>query len=130
LSVGGSTNNIEDVTPKNDPEKLPVLICAELDTVPAGSPVGSTNDAVVALLAVPNNDPVMVLAVILPVTTNDPVISNPLGKDRYPVNDDAVSAVVATEAVPCNEPVTLPDNEPVMGVYTESECNLCVIIVS
>jgi hypothetical protein len=83
LSVGGSTNNIEDVTPKNDPEKLPVLIWAELDTVPVGSPDGRTNDA-----------------------------------------------VVATEAVPCNEPVTLPDNEPVIGVYTESECNLCVIIVS
>jgi hypothetical protein len=39
--------------PTNEPVKEPVLICAELDTVPVGNPDGSIYDDETALLAVP-----------------------------------------------------------------------------
>ncbi len=91
--------------PVNEPLKLPVLICNELDTTPLGSMVGAY-EALVATLLVPNNDPVIPVVTesepdttVDPVTYREPVISNPLGNVRYPVNDDAVSAVVAIDAV-------------------------------
>jgi hypothetical protein len=59
------------------------------------------------------------LPVIPPVTTNDPVTSNPFGKSMTPEIKDAVSAEVA-----------LPESDPVIPAYTDSECNLCVIIIS
>jgi hypothetical protein len=98
------------------------------------------NEADVATLLVPNNEPVIdgannLEAVTdptklvvpetinpLPVTNNDPVTSNPFGKLIYPVNDDAVAAVVANDddtallaqlAVPNVEPLWTPINEPV-----------------
>lgn len=43
-------------SPVNEPVNDPVLICAELETIPAGNMVGAY-DALVAKLAVPCNDP-------------------------------------------------------------------------
>ena len=56
-------------------------------------------------------------------TNNDPDTSNPFGKLIYPVNDDAVAAVVANDddiallaqlLVPVNEPMNDPVNDPVL----------------
>lgn len=48
--------------PVNDPLKLPVLICTELDTVPSGSPDERTKDAVVANDAVAGVNVILVAA--------------------------------------------------------------------
>jgi hypothetical protein len=63
----------------------------------------------------------------LPVTNNDPVTSNPFGKLIYPVNDDAVAAVVANDAVVilplklpvliCVELLTVPVGNPLGSTY-------------
>jgi hypothetical protein len=119
--------NVEPLcVPINDPVNEPVLICAELDTVPVGNPLGITYDAVVAneeeiaLLAQlpvpvnepvnePVNDPVLICAELLTVPGG-----NPLGS--------AYDAVVATLLVPNTDAVILPCtfNDPVSNILPET----------
>jgi hypothetical protein len=91
------------------------LNCNELEIVPAGNPVGSTYDAVVAIdadtdqLEVPKNpvlavtdpntfcEPVMVKP--LPVISNDPVIT------ALPENGNPVPVLLLPKNEPENEPL-------------------------
>jgi len=65
-------NDADVILPLNDP----VLICCELETVPAGKPDGKTYDAVVAKDAVAGINVIEVAA--LAVTANDEVAANEL----------------------------------------------------
>ena len=126
--------------PVNDPIREPVkepvigfvrlLNCSELDIVPAGSPVGSTYDAVIALDdvmerdddsahdEVPRNEPVIPW-----VTFNDPVMLTPLPDTKSepvmtadPLNGNPGVAFSANEAVSTLDADTaqleVPKNEP------------------
>ena len=81
--------------------------------MPGGSPDGSTYDAVVAQLAVPNNGPTC-----SPINdpVNDPVLTwlelltIPLGSGEY----DAEMALLAQLLVPIKTPVNDPVNDPVL----------------
>jgi hypothetical protein len=79
--------------PVNDPLKLPVLICVDEDTIPVGNIVGA-NEAEVATLLVPNNDPVIPPEFIRsePVINTLPLISK--------------SAVGTALSIPIRLPVT------------------------
>lgn len=106
--------------PVNDPVKEPVLICAELETMPAGNMVGAyeADTALVAQLDVPNRLPVMlwtfaVDAETFPVTSKDPVMTplplngNPAPAPALIAYDEvrAYDALVAKLAVPYNDPL-------------------------
>lgn len=55
--------------PVNEPVNDPVLICRDEDTVPAGSPVGRTYDAVIATDAVRAHDAVPNRDEVIPTPT-------------------------------------------------------------
>jgi phage/plasmid primase-like uncharacterized protein len=84
--------------PVNDPLKLPVLICADDDTVPEGNIVGA-NEADVA------NDAVVGINVIL--VAADAVVANDAvtGVNVIDVAADADTELLAQLDVPNSEPV-------------------------
>jgi hypothetical protein len=122
-----------DAVVENDAEvilplKLPVLICKELLTIPAGNMVGAKDadvakDAEIAVLASPINDPVKLPVLICRELLTIPVGNMVGANDAVVANDDvngvnvidvAADAVVANDALtavlasPINDPVKLP----------------------
>ena len=105
--------------------------CPELDTVPVGNPDGSTYDADVAQLLVPVkvptndplNEPVLICVELLTNPAGMPVRSphavDPIACVGAHEADTAKDAVVANEdeiallAVPNNDPLWMPINDPV-----------------
>ena len=100
--------------------EVKLLSCSELENVPAGSPDGSTNEAVVALdddtaqLLVPSMEPVNPLplnTIPLPDTKREPVIiALPLNGNpgvAFTANDavNALDADTAHDEVPKNDPL-------------------------
>lgn len=91
----------------NSPVNEPVLICAELDTVPCGR-------FIVNVLSVTE-----VVIPLLPKTVNVSVLRFKVSPPVEPLNVSVDAIPLSPEPSPVNEPV----NDPVNGVVIELNCN-------